>query len=122
MSQVLWIVPGAALGALARFYLAQYIMARIGGGFPWGTMVVNWLGCLLMGVLAGAIAARAPWAHEGSALLMGVGFLGSFTTFSTFGLESLRLLQAGQTGLAATYVFASVAGGVVATWFGMRLM
>ena len=121
MSQVLWIVPGAALGALSRYYLAQVILARTGSVFPWGTLVVNWLGCLLMGVLAGAIAARVPWAHEGTALVTGVGFLGSFTTFSTFGLESLGLLQAGQPGLAATYVCASVAGGLLATWIGMRL-
>jgi CrcB protein len=74
-----------------------------------------------MGLLAGAIASRAPWAHEGMSLFLGVGFLGSFTTFSTFGLETVRLLQAGQVGLAATYVIASLVGGLAATWLGLRL-
>jgi CrcB protein len=54
-------------------------------------------------------------------LFLGVGFLGSFTTFSTFGLETVRLLQAGQVGLAATYAIASMVGGLAATWLGLRL-
>lgn len=121
MSQALWIVPGAALGALARFALAEGLSGRLGDAFPWGTLAVNWIGCVLMGLLAGAIASRAPWAHEGMSLFLGVGFLGSFTTFSTFGLETVRLLQAGQVGLAATYVIASLVGGLAATWLGLRL-
>ena len=121
MPLALWIVPGAACGALARFYLAQLILARTGGIFPWGTLLVNWLGCWLMGLLAATLATRGTAVHDGAPLLLGVGFLGSFTTFSAFGLETVRLMQTGHLRLALIYVLASVLGGLGATWWGQRL-
>ena len=91
--------------------------ARTGEGFPWGTLAVNLLGSLLLGwllhagVVRGAVSLR--WQ-----LLIGTGFLGAYTTFSTFTWEMLRLTVTGHSGRAATYLGLSLALGLLAVWLG----
>jgi fluoride exporter len=106
----LWIALGSALGGCARFAITSYIGNS--AGFPWGTLAVNVAGCFVIGVLASTIESL-PWKQ----FLM-IGFCGGFTTFSSFGLETLALLREGQTARAAAYVAASVAICLAAVWAG----
>jgi fluoride exporter len=108
----LWIGIGSAIGGCARYGLGTAVAAWSGPGFPWGTLAVNVLGCFLIGVFAPAFAAL-PWRQ----FLM-IGFCGGFTTFSSFGLETLNLLRDGQPARAAAYVAASVAICLFAVWAG----
>lgn len=116
---LLAVALGGAAGALARYGLGGWVQARAGLGFPWGTLVVNVLGCLLIGLAVG-IFEGVRVAPEVRALII-VGFLGAFTTFSTFGWETVVLLQEGAWGRAAAYALGSVAVGAVAVWAGLRL-
>jgi fluoride exporter len=118
----LWVALGGVLGANARYWFGGWIQARCGLGFPWGTLVVNLSGSLLMGLLLGLVAGRAD--HPGSAtvrLAAGVGFLGAYTTFSTFSAESLALLEERRWAGAAGYALGSVVGGLAAAYAGLRL-
>ena len=108
---------GGFFGASARYWCGTVVDARTGEGFPWGTLAVNLLGSLLLGwllhagVVRGAVSLR--WQ-----LLMGTGFLGAYTTFSTFTWEMLRLTVTGHSGRAATYLGLSLALGLLAVWLG----
>jgi CrcB protein len=107
---------GGALGALARWALATALPGSP-GGWPWATLLVNLTGCLLFGVLLAALTARFPdssWPRP----FLAVGVLGGYTTYSTFAVEVAGLARAGDTGLAAGYVLASVVGGVAAVAAG----
>lgn len=110
---------GAGVGGLARYALGGWIQQAAGPGFPWGTLVVNITGSLLLAflyaVLEGTIAAP-PWRA-----LLGVGFCGGYTTFSTFSYETVRLLQDGQWSRASWYVAGSVLVSLVAAAAGFRL-
>lgn len=116
MSQWLWVALGGALGATARYGVAITAARLWGVQFPWGTLVVNALGGLAIGVLA----ARGGGLNEGVRLLIGVGVLGGFTTFSTFSLETVRMLQQ-SPGLALLYVGASLVLAVGGCWAGLTL-
>jgi CrcB protein len=112
MPNLLFVMIGGAAGAGLRYEVGRWALQRIGAGFPWGTLIVNLIGGLLMGVLAGAIIAegradRAAW------LLLGVGVLGGFTTFSAFSLDVFAMMQRGQAGVALGYIAASVIGSVL---------
>ncbi|MCP5020639.1 MAG: fluoride efflux transporter CrcB [bacterium] len=98
---------GGAAGAVARFALAGRLGYHSGNGFPVGTLVVNVLGCLAIGYLLGFGESRS-WMGERTRWFLVSGFLGSFTTFSTFGHETLSLVERGQSTLAAGYVAASL--------------
>lgn len=107
---------GGAVGALARWAVAAALPASP-GGWPWSTLAVNVLGCLLLGALLGTLAARAvepAWARP----FLAVGVLGGFTTYSAVALEVVALGDAGRVGIAAAYVTASVLGGVLAVAAG----
>ncbi len=120
MGNLLLIGVGGALGAIARYWLGGRAQALSGSlSFPYGTLTVNLLGCLLIGVLA-AFVARGSLPAEWQALLL-VGLLGAFTTFSTFSLEALLLLQAARIGAAAAYVGGSALLGLLAVWAGYGL-
>ena len=97
---------GAGAGANARFWLTAWMTHRYGVLFPWGTLTVNTLGSLLIGVFAGVFAGVEPGAHPWR-LLLAVGGLGGFTTFSTFSLETVQLLRDQQWAPAIGYILAS---------------
>lgn len=120
---LLAVALGGALGALGRYVLSTGLQTRLQGwtgvGFPWGTLGVNLLGCLLLGVFF-ALVQRQDLPGELQALLA-VGVLGSFTTFSTFSLETVELLQDGDWGKAAAYVVVSLLLGIAAVAGGIAL-
>ena len=115
---LLQVAFGGALGAAAR-YLANIGAARLfGAGFPWGTVIVNVVGSLVMGILVVTLAQKD--AMRLVPFLM-TGILGGFTTFSAFSLDALKLFQSGQPALAAVYVFGSVTLSLAAIVAGVAL-
>lgn len=92
LNHTLWIAAGAALGANARYLISLWATARLGPAFPYATWIVNTTGSFALGFLLALIAARVPISTE-LRLLLAIGFLGSFTTFSTYAVESIALLQ-----------------------------
>lgn len=106
-------------GAMARYGLEGFVSSRDGGSFPWGTLVVNVSGSLVIGFLfAVLIEGRVvvvPWLRTA----MTVGFVGAYTTFSTLTLETFRLVEEGSLGLAGANAFGSLAIGLVAVYVGV---
>jgi fluoride exporter len=115
---LLLVMLGGAVGAGARYLVGTATLRAWGPGLPWGTLVANLLGGLLMGVLAGSLA-RIGQGGEQARLLLGVGVLGGFTTFSAFSLDTVNMLQRGDLGLALGYVAVSVAGSIAALGLGL---
>jgi CrcB protein len=116
-----WAVAiGAALGGVARYYLASAIQQRVGPTFPWGTLVINVSGGLLLGVLM-RYALATPSVSAALRPLLTTGFCGGYTTFSTYSYETATLLEDGQYGRAGTYALASVVLALVATFAGFVL-
>ncbi len=113
---------GSGLGGMARYWINQAAAARFGETFPWGTLVVNVSGSLLIGLL-GALVAAGDSAKPPSLFLtfLMVGVCGGFTTFSAFSLQTLKLLQAGQSMAAFANVAVSVAGCLGAVWVGFLI-
>lgn len=111
---------GGAMGAIARYQLAVMIQARIPAGFPWGTFVVNVTGCLVMGVATTLLAERLI-VHPNWRFLIPIGFIGAYTTFSTFELETFRAVTDGDWLVGGLNVVASVLAGYVALWLGVVL-
>ncbi|MDX8410315.1 MAG: fluoride efflux transporter CrcB [Mariprofundaceae bacterium] len=120
MRQLLAVAAGGAVGASLRWLLAGAVQRAAGGSFPWGTFVVNGLGSFLLGFLFVYLIERSS-SGELLRLSLTVGLLGAFTTFSTYSLESLRLLQSGAYGLAAANVFGQVAVCLLLAWLGLQL-
>lgn len=120
----LLVAGGGALGAWLRYLVGLAWMRGIGpiaaSAFPWATLSVNLIGSLAMGLLAG-IMARHGQNGEGWRLLIGVGVLGGFTTFSAFSLELANMVQRGTPGLAALYALVSLGGGVGGLFAGLFL-
>jgi CrcB protein len=120
MRQLLVVAAGGAAGAVMRWLMASGIQRMAGGAFPWGTFIVNALGSFLLGFLFVWLIERSS-ASELIRLALTVGFLGAFTTFSTYSLESIRLLQEG----AFTLAFGNIVGQVIVclmlTWLGIQL-
>ncbi len=114
---------GGALGALARYFLNLFIQGRLGAGswatFPLGTLVINVLGSFLLGLTI-ALSARGLVSPE-LRLAFGTGFVGAFTTFSTFEWESELLLRGGDGLRAALYIFGNLLAGYAAVLFGRWL-
>ena len=111
---------GGAIGAGARHLVGRAVLAATGAGFPYATMAVNIAGGLLMGLLAGGLL-RLGAAGEAWRLLLGVGVLGGFTTFSSFSLDAVTLAQRGDMAAAALYVLVSVAGSIAALLAGLAV-
>ena len=112
---IIVIIIGAAIGAPVRYLLDRAVQARHESLFPWGTLTVNVIGSFVLGVLAGANTAGVVTS------LVGTGFCGALTTYSTFGYETVRLLQEGARKLAVLNAFTSIAAGLIAAYFGIWL-
>lgn len=109
------VAVGAALGAPVRFLVDLVLRGVLGAAFPWGTLVVNAAGSLLLGVLLGlplSPQAMAVW---------GTGFCGALTTYSTFALETVQLAHGGAGRRAVVYVLVSLALGIASAWAGLAV-
>lgn len=115
-----YVALGGALGALARYGISGWVYDRMGENFPWGTLVVNLVGCLALGLVIRwlQVAAVAPEVRP----FLTIGLLGAFTTFSTFSFETVALLQEGQWLRAGLYMGGSVVLGLIAMVAGMALV
>jgi CrcB protein len=109
---------GGGLGSILRFWLGSYIGSKMGTRFPYGTFVINITGSFLIGLVFAFLTARTQWSPNWRYLIP-IGFIGGYTTFSSFEFETLRTMQDGQIGLGLFYVAASVVVGFVAVWGGM---
>jgi CrcB protein len=119
MKQILLVGLGGGFGAITRYKLGAWILHHsVDWRFPLGTFVVNLLGCLVAGVLAGLVERHNLFSPD-TRLLLFTGVLGGFTTFSAFGVETVSLLRRGDVAVAFTYVFASVLFGLTLLWLGM---
>lgn len=118
--EIVGVAVGGALGAVSRFLLGNYISKVSGSSLPLGTFAINMIGCFVMGFLMTLIVERqllsAAWR-----LLLCVGFLGGFTTFSSFGYEGLTLLTEGRLLAALVYTFGSVGAGIISAGVGALL-
>lgn len=122
MQTLLLVAAGGATGAVARYLLGVQAMRSLGGGWPYGTFAANILGGLLMGLLAGVLAMRGGADQEKWRLLLGVGVLGGFTTFSAYSLEVALMIERRAYGQAALYSLGSVLLSVLALSAGLLLM
>ncbi len=112
---------GAVAGALSRYYVGLWFVQRLGVRFPYGTLFINLSGCLVMGFFMTLAVERFDLIAPEIRLLIAVGFLGSYTTFSTYGLETVNLLQMGQGGAALAYWLGSAVLGVLSLALGQLL-
>jgi CrcB protein len=120
MKQLLLVGLGGALGAIARWRLGGVILRHAADWkFPVSTFLVNLIGCLIAGVLAG-LTTKLDLFTADTRLFLFTGLLGGFTTFSAFGLDTVTLLRRGDHGVALAYVLLSVGGGVTGLWLGMQ--
>jgi CrcB protein len=114
---------GGAVGSVLRYHVGRFVSGLAGPAntFPWGTLAVNIAGSLAMGALVGWFArgTLAEQSAESARLLLGVGLLGGFTTFSAFSAELVTMLHRGQAGLAAGYAAASLVAGMAAVIIGL---
>jgi CrcB protein len=107
---------GGAAGAVARYWLSGLVYRFAGPGFPWGTLVVNVLGCFAIGIVV--VALESTLQSPAVRAAVAIGFLGAFTTFSTYSYEALALLQDGEWARAGAYVGGSVVLGLLAVAAG----
>jgi CrcB protein len=127
LTSTLLLAIGGGAGANARYWLGV-VVARFQQTwfevveFPWATFLINAGGSTLLGFIAAAYLGHPDPARRNGYLLLGTGFCGGFTTFSTFSLETLELIRDGKGGAAIAYVGGSVAAGLLGVWLAMRLM
>jgi fluoride exporter len=122
MKQLLLVGIGGFLGSIARYKLGGFVLHRSEGwNFPLSTFLVNLIGCLMIGLLAGLVE-RHDLFSTSTRLFLFTGLLGGFTTFSAFAYEDVFLLRRGLTSAAASYVILSVLGGLTTVWIGLKLV
>lgn len=120
LKNILLVALGGAAGSVARYLLSRAVQGTMLSAFPFGTMTVNVLGCLMLGAVCGP-ADGGLGMSRGLRLMLTMGFCGGFTTFSTFMNESASLMRAGNALMAAAYIGASVMLGLLAVFLGMQL-
>ena len=113
---LLWIGLGGALGSISRALLAVGIKTE----FPWATLLANATGCLLIGLVIGHESATADWSHHTRGFVV-IGFCGGFTTFSTFGLQTIRQLESGNVAAAFSNILLSLVVSLLAVWVGVKI-
>jgi len=111
---------GGAAGSMLRYGVQKIFQVQSSAVFPTGTLLVNIAGCFLIGILWSLVSRSLTWNDEMKLLLM-TGFCGGFTTFSAFTLEGIGLLKENRTVLFVIYLTASVVGGLLATFIGIRI-
>lgn len=120
MQKYLWIAAGGALGSIARYWIGSAVASRMGVRFPYGTLIVNVTACLIIGFTLAWLGRRADldpaWRY-----LIPIGFVGAYSTFSTFEWETLSTLRSGAFFLAALYAVGSLVLGLAAVWAGSIL-
>ena len=120
MQKFLFIAVGGALGALTRYWVGAFVVSRMGTRFPWGTFVINLTACLIIGFTLTFMSRRVEvspvWRY-----LIPIGFIGAYSTFSTYEWETLVSLRSGAFALAAAYSVGSLILGLAATWLGAVL-
>jgi fluoride exporter len=114
---VIWVFAAGGLGSAARYLLGLWAATTFGVGFPYGTMIVNLSGCFVLGLVV-QLAVAGSW-HGDLRAALAAGFLGGFTTYSSFNQETLTLLTSGATGAAALNVAITLAGGLGAGALGL---
>ncbi|MCW3845921.1 fluoride efflux transporter CrcB [Sphingomonas sp. LB-2] len=119
MFNLLLVMLGGAVGAGARHLTGRATLALLGPNYPWGTLTVNLIGGLLMGVLAGTVSRLGG--GEQWRLLLGVGVLGGFTTFSAFSLDAMAMIERGDWAPALGYILVSVIGSIAALAVGLQM-
>jgi fluoride exporter len=110
------VIAGGAVGAIARYLTDRAVRSRLDPVFPWGTLIANVVGSLVLGGVSGL--AVASWVGH----LVGIGFCGALTTYSTFGYETVRLASSGARWYAAANAGATVLAGLGACWLGWALV
>lgn len=120
VAKVVWIAFGGAAGTIARYTVSAWMSHALGLGIPYGTLAVNLLGSFLIGLLF-AVWAGSDVLGPTATLALTTGFLGGFTTYSTFSLETFKFLQASAWSTAALYVGVTLAGCLAGTWLGWAL-
>jgi len=118
MEKYLVVGIGGFLGAIARFWLGGYVSAKLGTKFPYGTFLVNCSGSFFIGFVVTFLAEKAHWSANWKYLIP-IGFIGAYTTFSTFEYETFRVLQDGELLIAFLNVVLSVVVGFFAVWLGV---
>ena len=118
--RLLLIAVFGAIGTLARYGLGGVVQVKMGGAFPYGTLLINLTGCFFLGLIGQATLNRMIISPE-LRMAIAVGFFGGYTTFSSFGWEAAKMLEAGEWLRATTYVAASVVFGLLLSVAGIRL-
>jgi fluoride exporter len=123
MSGLVSVILGSALGGMARYFVSGFVARRVGETFPWGTLIINVSGALAIGIF-GALAANPAsiFASSDPWLFAVTGFLGCYTTVSSFSLQTLTLARNGEGGPAASYVALSVVSCLAAAALGFELV
>lgn len=114
---VWWIMGAGALGSGARYLVGLWAVERLGAAFPYGTLIVNVAGSFALGMVA-HLATASAWSPELRAAIA-IGFLGGFTTYSSFNQETLTLLGNGATGIASMNIAITLTAGLAAGWLGL---
>ena len=121
MLNVILVAVGGAIGSVARYLTGQFALRQFGPNFPWGTLSVNIVGSLAIGIFAELIARRFSAPQEWRLFII-TGFLGGFTTFSAFSLDVAKLADGGDLFLALIYIAASLLVSLFAVFAGLALM
>lgn len=118
MKAILYVAVGSAIGGVCRYLLHHFVHTKVNSNFPLGTLIVNLIGCFLIGIILG-IADKTNIISPMLRLFLAVGICGGFTTYSSFMYENYTLMQTSQFLNVLLYLFISLFVGYAATWFGV---